>query len=132
MVLRDPAGARASRGRFLLEWGGMKPAPPPPNNIDGRRRPLNTIDGGRRYFTVVDEIVREQPVPEKGTQKLIYFQKIQFEDDPAIQYRLGYYMLGLKAGARGRWVWGQYSLLIPSEHLGSILREARARGWEGI
>jgi len=109
----------------------MRSEPEHPNNI-GKRRRIHAIDGRHRYFTVVDEIVREQPVVERGTRKLIYFQKIKFEDDARIEYRLTYYMLGLRPGAKGRWVFGQYSLLIPARELKSILIEARKRRWPGI
>jgi hypothetical protein len=81
---------------------------------------------------VPDEIWLELPVPEKSTRKLIYFQQIEFEDTRKIEYRFTYYMVGLKPGARGPWVFGQYSLLIPAEHLSCLLAEARRRGWPGI
>lgn len=109
----------------------MKSDPPIPNSI-GRRRRIHAIDGRSRYFTVVDEIIQEQPVVEQGTRKLIYFQKIKFEEDARIEYRFTYYMLGLRPGAKGRWVFGQYSLLIPAKQLKSLLAQARKRGWEGI
>lgn len=101
-----------------------------PNSINRRR--IQAIDGAFRYFRVEDEIVREQPVVEKGTRKLIYFQKIRFEDTGQLEYRFTYYMLGLKPGARGRCVFGQYSLLIPAAILSELLQEARERAWEGI
>lgn len=109
----------------------MTPTPPAPDNR-GRRRYLNAIDGRRQSFTVVDEIVREQEVVDRGSRKLIYFQKLQFEGTGRTEYRFTYYMLGVKPGARGRWVFGQYSLMIPVEHLSKLLAEARARGWEGV
>ena len=109
----------------------MKQTPTIPNSI-GKRRNIKVITGERRYFTVVDEISCDHPVPEQGTRKQIYFQKLRFEDTGEIQYRFTYYMLGVKAGAKGRWVFGQFSLLIPSEHLTFLLQEARKRKWEGI
>ena len=103
--------------------------PPVPSNI-GKRRVMTAIDGRRRYFAIEDEIVTPQ---KSGThRKLICFQKIRFEEDRHLEYRFTYYMLGLKAGARGRWVFGQYSLLIPAKDLARLLKEARRRGWEGI
>ena len=109
----------------------MTRAPEPPNNVKRRGR-IHTIDGKFRYFTVMDEIVHEQVLVERGSRKLIYFQRIQFEDDGQIQYRFTYYMLGLRPGAKGRWVFGQYSLLIPIEDLNVILNKARELKWEGI
>jgi hypothetical protein len=101
-----------------------------PNSINKPRR-IHTIDGKYRKFTVVDEIHCEQKVREKKTHKLIFFQKIKFEDGE-IQYRFTYYMFGLKKGARGRWVFGQYSLMIPVGKLSYLLREARKRKWKGV
>jgi hypothetical protein len=107
-------------------------SPPFRSNL-GKRGSIQTIDGGERTYTIVDEISREQQVPEKGTLKMLCLQKLRFDDDSSIQYRFGYYMLGLRPGrSQGRWVWGQYAPLIPTEHIGLILREALKRGWEGI
>jgi hypothetical protein len=109
----------------------MKNTPPIPNSI-GKRRSITVITGAKRYFTIEDEVSCEQPVPEKETRKQIYLQKARFEDTGEIQYRFTYYMIGVKPGAKGRWVFGQYALFIPSEHLTCLLQEARKRKWEGI
>jgi hypothetical protein len=103
--------------------------PPAPQNI-GKRRTLTAIDGRKIAMVVEDEIHREQASSRNG--KLIYFQKLRFEEDGRLEYRFTYYMLGLKSGARGRWVFGQYSLLIPAEDLAWFLSEARKRGWPGV
>jgi hypothetical protein len=102
-----------------------------PNNV-GRRSRIHAINGDYRYFRVEDEIAREQPVIEKLTKKLIYFQIVRFEDNDELEYRFTYYMLGLKPGAKGRWMFGQYSLLVPADILRQLLAEARKRKWEGI
>ena len=98
----------------------------------GKPRRLTAIDGTVRHFSVVEEIVREQVGVEDGTRKVIYFQKIVFKDTGLEEYRFTYYMLGLKPGARGRWVFGQYSLLIPGPLLAELLQEARQRGWNYV
>ena len=69
--------------------------PPHPDNI-GKRRKITTITGRRIYVKVTDEIVVSQ-----GPRKLIYFQKLQFEEDGRIEYRFAYYMLGYKPSRRG-------------------------------
>jgi hypothetical protein len=102
-----------------------------PSSVNIRRK-IHTIDGSFRYFTVEDEIICKQHVTEKKTKKLIYFQKIRFEKPNEIQYRLTYYMRGVKPDAKGRWVFGQYSLMIPAKQLSYLLKEARKRKWEGI
>jgi hypothetical protein len=100
--------------------------PPRPNNI-GKRRRITTITGRKIYLAVTDEIV----IPQ-GPRKLIYFQKLQFEEDRRIEYRFAYYMLGHKPSRRGRWVFGQYCLMIPRRELTLLLKKARAHGWQGI
>jgi hypothetical protein len=92
---------------------------------------VDAIDGVRRKFLIVDEIVCKQRVNEKGTRKIICFQQIKWKTG-RIQYRFTYYMLGMKKGARGRWVFGQYSILIPAKQLCHLLEEARRRKWPGI
>jgi hypothetical protein len=106
-----------------------KPLPPPPVNI-GKRRVHTSIDGRPVAMTVEDEICRLQA--SSRSPKLIYFQKFRFEEDRRIEYRFTYYMLGVKPGARGRWVFGQYSLLIPGRDLAWFLRQARERGWPHV
>lgn len=104
--------------------------PPPPNNI-GKRRKHVGIDG-RVIWTTVDDEVHLRQATSKNV-KLIYFQKIRFEQKPRLQYRFTYYMLGLKPGPRqGCWIFGQFSLFIPPKDLTRLLGTARKRGWPGV
>lgn len=103
---------------------------PWPHNI-GKRGRCHGIDGTMHHFEIVDEVAHEQKPVEKGTRKVIYIQRLKF-DDGRDEYRFTYYMLGLKQGAKGRWVFGQYSLLIPVRDLRCLLREARKKMWEGF
>ena len=100
--------------------------PPAPCNIN-KRRAFTAIDGSTVHCTVKDEIV----IPHGGG-KLIYLQQFQFEKDQRIEYRFTYYMLGFKPSRRGRWVFGQYSLMLGARELAKLLKEARKRGWPGI
>ncbi len=100
--------------------------PPRPVNV-GKRRTITNISGRKIHLVVRDEIV----IPH-GDNKLIYFQQLQFEEDGRIEYRLTYYMIGQKPARRGRWVFGQYSLMLPAEELSALLKEARKRKWPGI
>ena len=80
-----------------------------PANI-GKIRMIKTIDGQIRHFNIEDEIIQ----PQIGSdRKIIVLQKMRYLEQNQIEFRFGYYMIGLKAGARGRWVWGQFCLLIP-------------------
>jgi hypothetical protein len=99
--------------------------PPWPDSI-GKRKKILTITGEVQYFVITDEIRHIQYDYKK---KLIVFQKLQLEGKQVTEYRLGYYMIGEKPGARGRWVWGQFCLFIPAKDLKVILKEAGKRGW---
>ncbi len=103
--------------------------PPFPKSI-GKVRVHTAIDGRRVEYTINDEIVRRQK--SSRNPKLIYFQRMRFAEDGRTQYRFTYYMLGRKPGARGRWVFGQYSLFIPPRDLSALLRKARQRKWKGV
>jgi hypothetical protein len=106
--------------------------PPYPDNV-GKRRAHGTIDGRRLYKTIEDEIVLVEKSKKRHIKKLIYFQKLRFEEDGRLQYRFTYYMLGFKAGpSRGRWVFGQYSLMIDPKDLTWLLKAARKRKWPGV
>jgi len=105
------------------------PLPPFPDNR-GKVRKIHAIDGRELSLRIEDEIVR--PQANAHHPKLIYLQKVRFEEDDRVEYRLTYYMLGQKPGAHGKWVFGQYSLLVPPPDLAALLAEARRRGWEGV
>lgn len=100
-------------------------APEWPTNI-GKRRKIKTIWGTERHLLIEDEIMHQQI---NAPHKLIAFQKIRLEEEDRIEYRFGYYMIGVKPGAKGRWVWGQFALLIPEKDLKAILKEATKRKW---
>jgi hypothetical protein len=107
----------------------MSKTPPRPNHI-GVRGVHTTIDGRKEHRTIEDEIVRRQ---SGSYEKLIYFQRLLFEEDCRTEYRLTYYMLSVKPGQRqGRWVFGQFSLMVPPKDLAWLLSEARKRGWPEI
>ena len=105
--------------------------PPRPNNV-GRPRSTRGIDGKERFCVVVDEIVLEQEIPVPGAAKLIYFQKLDWEDGAPPEYRLTYYIIGTKGKMSGRWVFGRFSLMIPIDLFGRLMAEARRKGWEGV
>ena len=96
-----------------------------PSNI-GKRRKIKTIWGAERHLIIEDEIMHLQM---NASHKLIAFQKIRLEEEDRIEYRFGYYMIGVKPGAKGRWVWGQFALLVPENDLKAILKEAKKRNW---
>jgi hypothetical protein len=83
--------------------------PPLPNNI-GKIRRIRAIDGQIRHFRIEDEIIRKQ---SNSKRKIIVLQKMRFVEEDRIEFRFGYYMIGIKQRSRGKWVWGQFCLLIP-------------------
>jgi hypothetical protein len=99
--------------------------PPLPSNI-GKIRKIRAIDGRMRHFRIDDEIIHPQ---SDSDRKIIAFQKMMFLEEDRVEYRFGYYMIGLKPKARGRWVWGQFCLLIPQQDLMFLLEEAKRRKW---
>lgn len=96
-----------------------------PNNIRKTRK-IQGIHGEWIEYTIEDEIIRFQT---SNKHKLISFQRIRFPKDNRIEYRLGYYMIGVKPKMRGKWVWGQFCLLIPEIDLIEIFKEAKERKW---
>ncbi len=105
--------------RVPKEW------PPLPNNI-GKTRMIPSIDGTKRHFRIEDEIIHPQ---SNSTRKIIVFQKMHYVEEDRVEFRLGYYMIGVKPRSKGRWVWGQFCLLLPEEDLTAIITEARRRRW---
>jgi hypothetical protein len=102
-----------------------KEMPSYPCNI-GKKRPIKTIDGRILHWKIEEEIVRRQ---SRTNGKLIVFQKMRCLEDNRIEFRFGYYMIGLKPKAKGRWVWGQFCLFIPKEDLVVLIQEAKRKGW---
>jgi hypothetical protein len=100
-------------------------SPERPNNI-GKRRRITTIWGAKLHMVIEDEILHKQ---YNAPHKLVAFQRIRLEEENRIEYRFGYYMIGVKPGAKGRWVWGQFCLLIPERDLKAIMKKAEKRGW---
>ena len=100
--------------------------PPRPNNKNKVRK-LKDINGNPVQFKVLDEIV----VPH-GKGKLIYFQQLRHEPAMELEYRLCYYMIGVKESRKGRWVFGQFALMAPAKLLVKIYAEAKKRAWEGF
>jgi len=96
-----------------------------PSNIGKTRRNFD-INGNERHFTILDEICRQQSTyPEK----VLYLQKLRFEEDGRIELRLGYYIIAKKGRMEGKWVWGRAATKIPVEDFEAIIGEAIKKGW---
>jgi hypothetical protein len=99
--------------------------PPLPDNV-GRRTTWRTIRGERRSFEIVGEIIRAQ---SNAPHKAICLQRIRSDDDGRIEFRLGYYMIGVQPRMAGKWTWGQFATLLPAADFRWIMRAATRRGW---
>jgi len=97
---------------------------PPPQNIGKKGHIVE--DGKSRSFLIEDEIVR--PETDNPT-KVIYLQKIKFEDNQAIVFRLAYYIIGKMPKMKGKWVFGQYATMFSGVDLAYIISEVTRRGW---
>jgi hypothetical protein len=108
-----------------LPPNSAKSFPPLPNNV-GKRRRWNSIRGELRSVTILDEIRRVQ---WNAPHKVIVLQRIKFDSSGETEYRLGYYILGVRPRMAGRWTWGQFAILIPAKDFRWIIRQAEKRGW---
>jgi hypothetical protein len=96
----------------------------------GNKGKLTNIYGEKKTFEVIGEISCWQG---KLRNKRIYLQQIRHNDDNRLEYRFTYYMKGEKPGpTRDRWVYGQYSLMIPEPELAYLLKEAKTAAWPGF
>ena len=75
------------------------------------------------------EIVDEIRKPQSGLEsKILILDKIKFPD-LRIEFRLGYYIIGKKPRVLGKWVWGQFSTLLPPGDFEYLFNKASERGW---
>jgi hypothetical protein len=111
---RKPAKGSKNNQNILPEF---------PSNI-GKNIDFPNIHGETVYRKIEDEIKILQSTEQK---KLIVLQKIRYEEDNHIEFRFGYYRIGVKGRTRGRWVWGQSALIIPKADLRSLLKKAKKR-----
>lgn len=103
----------------------MAQHPPLPDNR-GKTGTGDWPGVGKRKFTILDEVRHFQSnYPEKA----FYLQKLKFNDNGAIEYRLGYYIIGKKPKMKGKWAWGQFAPLMPVQDFRAIIRKAKKKGW---
>ncbi len=66
--------------------------PPFPSNV-GKRGTLKDIHGKLQRFQITDEI---RQVQSDYPEKVIYLQRVEFEQTGKIEFRLAYYIIGKK------------------------------------
>jgi len=99
--------------------------PPIPSGI-GKKRTITDIDGNKQHFVILDEVTHVQST---NPGKVICLQRIQFESDGRIEFRLAYYIIGKKPKMAGKWVWGQYATMMPAKDFQAIIAQATKKGW---
>lgn len=123
---RSVRPTRASLGNAAIKRDAASHVSPSlPNNV-GRITKWKNIRGEVRHFTIVDEIRRLQ---SDNANKLICLQKLWSRENRREEYRLGYYMIGVKPRMAGKWTWGQFATIIPARDFRAIVRTAERRGW---
>jgi hypothetical protein len=99
----------------------------PPRTI-GKRGKLIDINRRPQIFTVRDEIRFRC---SNDSNKMVYLQRLCF-DTPGKpdEYRLGYYVIGKKAGhTQGKWLWGQFATMLPEEDWIKLIQQISEKGW---
>ena len=87
--------------------------PKPPSRI-GKTTRRKDIYGNPMVYCVLDEIVY---IPPSNPDKAIYLQKLRFEGDNGIVFRLCYYMIGQKGRGKGKWLYGQFATIFGKKNL---------------
>ncbi|WHZ11973.1 MAG: hypothetical protein OJF60_002413 [Burkholderiaceae bacterium] len=90
-----------------------------PNFGIGKTSTRKNIRGAPFTFKVEDAVGFQVG---KEHKKYICLQRLKhLTPKERIEYRFAYYMVGVKEGAKGRWVFGQYALMIGPKQLQRLL-----------
>jgi hypothetical protein len=80
----------------------------------------------RRRFEIVKTVpIPQSKLPKWCKGKVYVLQKLMLEDEGEY-FRIGYYIMGFKGKAKGKWVWGQYSPMGPIEDLKTLLETVKS------
>lgn len=85
---------------------------------------LLDITGKRENFKIGRYVtLRQSNYPEK----IFVLQEILFKDGKK-ELRLGYFIIGKKPRAKGKWVWGQFCPFFPKQDLIKLIEKAKKEG----
>ncbi len=84
---------------------------------------LIDIRGERKHFKIGKYVTLKQ---SNYPEKIFILQEIIFGDNKK-ELRLGYYIIGKKPRAEGRWVWGQYCPFFPKQDLIKLINKAKEK-----
>ena len=105
-----------------------------------RKRPIRMKDIGRAGFHYWNREAWTFMVQSNQPQKVFVVERVRHtrhEGERAmpggaqvgdIEYRFGYFLIGRIGRANGRWIWGQFSPMIPQSDLARLLDKARSEG----
>jgi hypothetical protein len=102
----------------------------PPSRVGARTRTTN-IDGTPFVYRVAEQEIFIAPSnPKKAflLQKLIVERGGNVVPGSAL-LRIGYYMIGHKPRARGKWAWGQFAAMMTPDEMTLIMTKIEANGW---
>jgi len=107
--------------------------PPLPGSRVGQRTETTNIDGTPFIYRVDEQEIFIAP---SNPKKAFLLQKLIVECGGGVpsgsaMFRIGYYMIGHKPGARGKWAWGQFAAMMTPEELSLIVTKMREKGWVG-
>jgi len=85
---------------------------------------LLNIAGKRENFKIGRYVSLRQ---SNYSEKIFVLQEILFKDGKK-ELRLGYYIIGKKPRAKGKWVWGQFCPFFPKKDLIKLIEKAKKEG----
>ena len=102
-----------------------------------RKKPLETKDIGRKgrqwWLREAWTFMPQHNLRNRKVFVVERLKKMRFDGrladrsafrKGAIEYRLGYYVVGRIGHTRGRWIWGQYCPLIPRRDFRKLIQKA--------
>lgn len=85
---------------------------------------VTSITGKKIKFEIKKQVtLKQSDYPEK----IFVLQELYFENGKK-EIRIGYYIIGKKGHARGRWIWGQFCPFFPNQDLTKLVRKAKRKG----
>ena len=102
-------------------------------------KPISMKDIGRKgkhYFVREAYVFMKQSNLSEKVFVLERLRKIETKGElthnnaniGAIEYRVGYYMIGKIGKMNGKWLWGQFCPLIPKEDFEKLIKLAKEKG----
>jgi len=85
---------------------------------------ITDINGKRINFEVKKQVTLKQ---SNYPKKIFVLQELQFENGKK-EIRIGYYIVGKRGRAKGKWTWGQFCPFFPKKDLVKLIKKAKSSG----